>query len=693
MSYSRSQKQGAALRLVNTLAGVRCPLVCGALCKQFQNPCPPITSLIPRNLWIDELIESVSTTYADPIIVYRSRKSTKKRSSGFQRNKKSINVNDRAANLCTQPREPSGRNRVKLLQTAKSISPVNSAPVHTLQAAASQRQALHNQLRELHRCVRCILYTRKHDSELAHRQTRAWRHRFTLERSATAGLLRCARDSSKEPRIDIMCIDRYERNTTSSTEKQKKPTTSAAVMDFLRRSFRRTGRIGPHGQRRAATMYVVEPTSNGDVSPKSYHPREAQQLYQQMQQQQQQQQQQQSQQQPQQQQQQRRHHHHRSHGKSSKKHVEVVAEAKADQAASERGGTHIATTVKNTVRRLLRRTKSHREAAPMPLATPTPPSARRASSRISNSNTDTNSEATTICASEQVVPEEEAATVLVNPAVAKVAKDDKAAEKRDDAAPAEQSSKSDEFKGVELRVKEPKRIANGDVKRSSSVRQQQLLKQEAHRQQKHGQKLVIDAAAKNKSNHKSAVTNRDVARLKQAAKAQQAKVRPMQTLTFFFYENGNENKPKTNANVRRYDHCLEKFNSERCSRAIDLIRDSRESKNDLRRNAEMYITREALSTRARESKRCVESGDPRCWVLSCAREKPSAVQQSAARGAVQCSAAQLGPYVGARRAATAVRVAAAAAETTTAQQQYDERERKTSRFGDNDDLAHVQQSS
>ena len=100
-------------------------------------------------------------------------------------------------------------------------------------------------------------------------------------------------------------------------------------MDFLRRSFRRSSRIGPHGQRRAATMYVVD----GNYGPKSTSP-------------------------------------HKLQNRGGKK----VLGPKPDSPAPERsGGTHIAATVKNTVRRLLRRTKSHRDApssAPVKLTSP-----------------------------------------------------------------------------------------------------------------------------------------------------------------------------------------------------------------------------------------------------------------------------------------------------------------------------------
>jgi hypothetical protein len=154
-----------------------------------------------------------------------------------------------------------------------------------------------------------------------------------------------------------------------------------SATDFLRRSFRRSGRIGPHGQRRAATMYVVDaPASKVVVSSGQQQPTQPR----------------------------LSNHHAHHHGHHHRHQQEGGRSRRADpngmygkptninsliinnnnnnnnhnninnnngggtnshrtdspgpeRSSAGSGGTHIAATVKNTVRRLLRRTKSHRE--------------------------------------------------------------------------------------------------------------------------------------------------------------------------------------------------------------------------------------------------------------------------------------------------------------------------------------------
>ncbi|XP_031782708.1 serine/threonine-protein kinase MARK2 isoform X10 [Nasonia vitripennis] len=70
------------------------------------------------------------------------------------------------------------------------------------------------------------------------------------------------------------------------------------------------------------------------------------------------------------------------------------------------GGTHIAATVKNTVRRLLRRTKSHRDAPSSATATPSPPVSQRAPPAVSAA-------AATVLVNEAVVPTSEKDEVVL----------------------------------------------------------------------------------------------------------------------------------------------------------------------------------------------------------------------------------------------------------------------------------------
>lgn len=146
-------------------------------------------------------------------------------------------------------------------------------------------------------------------------------------------------------------------------------------MEFLRRSFRRSSRVRATAQHSSEAEIPVGPLDNGSVVPQQQQPlsphkssltncgpgarlphsrraarlRQGGQLH-------------------------NHHHHHQSAAANNHANLKQQA-AHPDSPAPERS-SHIAATVKNTVRRLLRRTKSHRDApapAPAPVASQPPP--------------------------------------------------------------------------------------------------------------------------------------------------------------------------------------------------------------------------------------------------------------------------------------------------------------------------------